>query len=852
MSIRIFLLLFLHFSLFSPISSNPSLFSDELEYDADESTHLGSLFTHFLPDSQSQLILDLDLFKHFFDYSGAYQEAIFEGDVDFVKYAIQVFDRLKDYDVSAGCLADMFHLGWTAVEYATHVKEHRNCTDCKCTPLFLQKKNDRSWIFNVLDSMGKVPAGILGGNNLWVGSFPTCRKISVKKNQQGQRWIGKYCLAHLDAYYRDNPLKWAVATGSAPDAHCFTNDSMDSTEKESDQKCFDLLSLLNFGLCVPSTCTEYDVKKMVKFAYGLVEAAVGRDLVCDVHVECRSGERERRLAESPLSQCARYLLSFISIMLIFGTSYDYLIIQKQVKTLPEKEKKEYREKQHSFLKFILAFSIYTNGQQILKTDHGGKTDQIDCLHGMRFLSMAWIILGHTYYYIGTSLTMDNLVPSLVSFPQMFYTQVIVQAPLAVDSFFYLSGLLSSYMMFKKLWKNKELPTLKNPLLWLMIYVRRYLRITPTYVFIMLLDVTVFSYFTDGPFWRPIEKTGCRIAWWTNLIYMNNFLLQDEECCMGWTWYLANDFQLQVFSPLILIPLSISPIWGFAIAGGIMGASSIMQVILMIIHDYPPAPLLTAKLQIVEKLDSYWKDVYVRPYVRCQPFIIGILVGYLLIHFTRNQKSSLRYKMNKKHLLIGWTISTILGLYSVFGLYNFSRTGDISTWYSLMYGAFGRPAYALAIAWVSFVCATGNASYVNNFLGWKFFTPLSRITFDAYLIHPILLQIYNFSRPQPFHLTTFFQMMRHTFEAVIVSYFAALCISLGVEVPTSIFEARTMRSLNSLLRPKRKRENEQEGGIELVDKSKLEENLEMKAKNEQNEEDIQFIEESEPLNGTNKN
>lgn len=39
--------------------------------------------------------------------------------------------------------------------------------------------------FSVLDSIGKVPSGILGGNNLWVGSWTTCRKIHVIKNSQG-------------------------------------------------------------------------------------------------------------------------------------------------------------------------------------------------------------------------------------------------------------------------------------------------------------------------------------------------------------------------------------------------------------------------------------------------------------------------------------------------------------------------------------------------------------------------------------------------------------------------------------------------------------------------------------------
>lgn len=32
--------------------------------------------------------------------------------------------------------------------------------------------------------MGKVPAGILSGNNLWIGSWSACRRISVVKNRQ--------------------------------------------------------------------------------------------------------------------------------------------------------------------------------------------------------------------------------------------------------------------------------------------------------------------------------------------------------------------------------------------------------------------------------------------------------------------------------------------------------------------------------------------------------------------------------------------------------------------------------------------------------------------------------------------
>lgn len=34
---------------------------------------MGSLFTRFLADSETQLILDMDFFKHFFSYAEAYR-----------------------------------------------------------------------------------------------------------------------------------------------------------------------------------------------------------------------------------------------------------------------------------------------------------------------------------------------------------------------------------------------------------------------------------------------------------------------------------------------------------------------------------------------------------------------------------------------------------------------------------------------------------------------------------------------------------------------------------------------------------------------------------------------------------
>ncbi|VDP36884.1 unnamed protein product [Heligmosomoides polygyrus] len=67
------------------------------------------------------------------------------------------------------------------------------------------------------------------------------------------------------------------------------------------------------------------------------------------------------------------------------------------------------------------------------------------------------------------------------------------------------------------------------------------------------------------------------------------------------------------------------------------------------------------------------------------------------------------QIEHKWVALGWSASTLLGLYSVFGLYDYARTGDISAWWRALYVVAGRPAYALALGWITFACATQNGA-----------------------------------------------------------------------------------------------------------------------------------------------
>ena len=61
---------------------------------------------------------------------------------------------------------------------------------------------------------------------------------------------------------------------------------------------------------------------------------------------------------------------------------------------------------------LMSFSMYTNGRNLLSTNTGSET--MTCLHGLRFLSILWIVFGHTYYMASTSPNINHIAVKYVS------------------------------------------------------------------------------------------------------------------------------------------------------------------------------------------------------------------------------------------------------------------------------------------------------------------------------------------------------------------------------------------------------------------------------------------------------
>ncbi|CAL1269391.1 unnamed protein product [Larinioides sclopetarius] len=333
--------------------------------------------------------------------------------------------------------------------------------------------------------------------------------------------------------------------------------------------------------------------------------------------------------------------------------------------------------------------------------------------------MAWVILGHTYIHnvdiIGNYM---DLLRSVDNLP----FQAVMQGTFSVDSFFLISGFLLCYLFLEESDKRNG----KINLFFLCLH--RFLRLTPVYMLLIAFNTLVFKYTGSGPFWGNDSDAGaCKKYWWWNLLYINNFLPM-ESMCITWTWYLANDMQFFMAGVLILCVL-----WRL---------------------------LLT------------WNFIYSKPYCRCGPYIIGILLAYIMYQH-KDRKWDLKLGMK----CIGWCCASFCSLSVVFGLYHIKDNETLFHFYN----ALSRSAFGLGLAWVIFCCLSGNGGLVDRFLSLKIWIPLSRLTYCAYLFHPIIMSWYFESQKTPFYFTHANMIMLY-FGFLVVSFIAAFVISVTFETP----------------------------------------------------------------------
>ncbi|XP_037070378.1 nose resistant to fluoxetine protein 6-like [Pollicipes pollicipes] len=624
--------------------------------------------------------------------------------------------------------------------------------------------SNNSWALTMFDADGKLPDGVLGGNLNYVGNWDECLSVQASVDNVDEliplkvsQFQGKHCRPqfHLppkaagnqDSRFGHHANEMARMVGLEPILPPLIQLSGQSTVMPPSA---------SIGLCIPSSCSAEDLRLSLQQRMPSLQVDL---LETDCHVE---GETTKFSAADIVMLC---IICVTGLLMAVGTFIDVIkdSANEPDANLSVPVDRMFRGKMPTTVqKVLLAFSVWTNGRKILDTS--SSSDTLGCLHGMRFLSMTWVILGHQYIFGLFSVPWVNQFSAFNVLNSVAFAAVD-NATVSVDSFFFLSGLLVAYVFMRNMEKTKGKFNI------IMYYVHRYIRLTPVLAMTIGFVATLYVHLGDGPFWGKNTVFGnpyiCSKYWWKNLAYINN-VYESEKTCLGQTWYLANDMQMFVLSPIVLLPLYFYPTIGQIWLILLLGLNLFITGYVTDYNDLGPSGG-----------DSSLR--YFVPWCRYGVYLVGVYTGWFL-----HRRRGRRLHMTLPVALAGWLVAALTACLVVYGLYDYSTVPPLavpSKTASIVYAALNRPAWGMCLAWVVIACVHGYGGFINTLLSWKFWIPLSRVTYCCYLVS-IDIQIFFYA--------TLKSVLYFDQTTAVYAFLATLTVSIAVATVFSLaFEAPMM-------------------------------------------------------------
>ncbi|XP_028035847.1 nose resistant to fluoxetine protein 6-like [Bombyx mandarina] len=673
------------------------------------------------------------------------------------------------------------------------------------------------WASKIFDASGQYGPNLLFGNEYWLGSLNACTELNKKQYyEQTPPFATTFYVAKINVTV-DNfhlPQSRSMLLGECVPASC-SGDALGVLLQASEQATVAKASALGVSaslvtLVVRPVPGGYDVYSDIKFQIlGSVTLAVCVLMLVASFYEGYLERRYRMIKATKDLELAQD-----------NHKPGNNAVQSSEKTRNNGDKDLRRETCGVCSEVLLSFSILSNGRTILSTDTPSD-GALTCLHGMRFMSVLWVIMVHTYltiFYVA-----DNKAMRVIT-ERSFWYQSVGNASYCVDTFFVISGILVTILFLRTEEKkskpkpivedkqdiNKNMNGFTSPALsisvisqdtfitesktksytkeeiykmiksFMILLSYRVVRLTPAYAFVIGVNEIALRYTHDHTVFEPaiFDHITCDNWWWRNLLYINN-LYPQREMCMVWSWYMANDTQFYVVGIILLLISVKHPKIAFGSLGVIMLSSWATTIYISVWLQY--------KARIQEPFEMF-DPLYDKPWSRIGPYLVGMIVGWYL-HKTRCQKR-IPYWL----VALGWPSALAIIACLIFSMVD----GYFNVWPTAFYISIGHTAWGVAIAWVAVSCCSGYGGLVNSALSYRGLLPLSRLTYCAYLVHPTIMMYTSFLLDGPFHMENSTVLAVYAGYAVM-AFLASLAISIAFEAPAvrllKILSGETRRMKN---------------------------------------------------------
>jgi len=412
----------------------------------------------------------------------------------------------------------------------------------------------------------------------------------------------------------------------------------------------------------------------------------------------------------------------------------------------------------------------------------GKESRLDYdknLHlwdGVKFFALFFVILGDIFLLSGTT---KNAPAAIYFAKNSWWALVVSMGAYALDVFLFVSGFIAAYQLLEQL---KELPFGIVNLC--KVYFRRWIRLWPTYVMVILFYWKVAPFLSSGPAWFQFVNfsKSCDKSWWKNFLFLDNILFNSvDEHCMVWGLSATLEMQMFTMTPIILWIYLKDREYGKTIIWVTILFSIIAGFAFAIQTNFP---WTTMFVDPNVNFDDIFNYLVSNPMTHWCTYFVGVYAGILYRNFKNGERNF--YYWIRENWIAGYTImiSCIVSLYAFLILFPRSEQKLTVIWpQSLVYAwvAAGRTLVCVCVWLILVPALSGYMRSVKNFLSWGIFKMVSNLLFPIMLVQFMVI-LYIYSSDTQFAEFSVSKNVYMTFTVLIISMVVAIFLHLLIERP----------------------------------------------------------------------
>ncbi|PZC83211.1 hypothetical protein B5X24_HaOG208302 [Helicoverpa armigera] len=506
------------------------------------------------------------------------------------------------------------------------------------------------------------------------------------------------------------------------------------------------VNVVLWGLCVPASCGARGVARLAS-------------ALCDIHA-CAPGSPELVVDHC---QTAGETMDYSAGFYVFIVLIVSLILIAVASTYYRSHIANDDQPLDSIETIITkSFCLKKNRDDLLRENK----EEISVMNGMRFLTAVTVISVHQMFYmvmlgIANGQDYDKNLEGIGG--------IFLHVDVIVDTFFVMSGLLH----IKGLMANPKRQQNLFSVLW-----KRYVRLIGPFALIIFYLISVSKHTGSGPVWiwgNKLEGDICSETWRGSLLMLNT---DPKYICHAVTWYVPCDYQLAILGTLLFYFYKKDRRLGLAAFGTAAVLSLIIPAVLTYWYQLPVVHF-TDLGKLLNQLRNYWEIsyTYTPSYSRAGAYLVGVAMGYLM---TLYKPDEYRKTISLTISIIGTTLALVAMVLVMFlGQYYLYR--EYAPIEAAVVAATNRIVWAVAICCIIAFCEYGTVPIISDILSVPLFTPLSRLSYGIYMIHPLIIQRKTFTQRAPITYDLF-SVIFDTTATLMMSISLSFAMWLLIEAP----------------------------------------------------------------------